>query len=553
MNSQIHTKSWWQTFAWGVLGLFALRLLTSAILFPFISHRKDDWNYLSTGRYIVDNHDWLFSVDDRPFSTLILVIAHLLFPGRFQAFHYIHILQYCLVAAGMFYLGWRLFPRHGWFAFFYAAVYLVYVPMDQQSPTSWLVMAPWGYLFLIIALIGLLEFYLEEIRPSWQWVGLGISIVMVYLGARIYESIFFLMLPLPFFMWLARRKFQRKQQLGLALWYGSLTIAFLQFLYRLYRFGTGADELPEGVKTISGPKDLVVSSLRYVENSFPIERIFSGTDYRLLLPPLLAAAAFGMSSLYLRRKAPEACTLPPPLYLLGGIAFGAVWAVMGSSAYIAVKFAPAGRPFFYAAPGQTLTVICFLALVAHLLQKPLAVGRFKLLNIFAIWLFITAGQWFYDTQRSWGALPNYDDEVIYMRDLFSAVPDLQDHTLVLLNPCVVNSVYMPWYTSHDLLYVPYLFGEPADTKTQVSLLGQYPFDEGGILIPVTEGRKILTNTYYRYDEMVILTCSNNMLVIQDKFPAEAYGPAGADLSAYNPYARVESWQIIEPANTVIRR
>jgi hypothetical protein len=536
------------------LGLLAMRLLHVAILNPFIAHSTDDWNYLTSARYIAESGNWTYDSAGRPFTSSILGILHLLFPGRFQMMYYAHQLFDVLIAIGIFYIVWRLMPRKPWFAFIYALVYLLYIPADGESITGWLVMGTWGGLFMVASVICLLEFYIRGGTRLSHWLLVILSAVFIFIAGNIYEGSFLMMSPIPLlFMW-HYRFFDRGRLAGLGVWYAALGLAFAIFILPFLGIAETSfrDSSYQENYSDQSASELISLTGRYFENSFPLKQIFVDTHYTYLLIPLLSALVFALVTWRLHTEDSALLELPHPSALFGWIGFGLALIFLGAFPYIYSGFGPFGRALDYAVVGQALVVTSALALVGIGLQKTLSLKPTGTMGTLTAGFLLISGQWFYDTQAFWGTVPSFEDKTVFIDQLTALVPHLKDDTLVLLHPCVENTPVMPWYATSDLQLSPYLYGEPADTGIQISPLGTAPFEASGISIDSNDGRIDYDPIFYRYDQMVIIGCDGFDLYLMDKFPVEEYG-IGDETAAYNPYARIIDWERASPINFLVNR
>jgi hypothetical protein len=90
----------------------------------------------------------------------------------------------------------------------------------------------------------------------------------------------------------------------------------------------------------------------------------------------------------------------------------------------------------------------------------------------------------------------------------------------------------------------YLYDYTGGTQVQMAVLEYLSLDETG----VTFADRIVTDPtsphHYRYDQMLIVVCTDSGLQIADDFPP-GFAPASANLDAYDPQARITEPRISE--------
>lgn len=530
-----------------VLGLVVIHLASYAIFWPFNGATNDEWSYLYAGQ----QGQWNGVLIDRPGSMGAAVLSDWLFPARPQGIHWVYSLLMLAVALGLFQVAYRLTGRLE-AAFLYSAVYIGYFPSNVEVGRAFFVQPyAWALALGVLSLLLLVEATLHGGGVWW-----AMAIGSVYVAVRVYEGFIPLLLALPALLW--GLGIRPSQKVGLGLWVGAVSLGALQFLQVL--LGDG----PSYQSSIQRSQGLDVALLReasldFMERAFPLDKLIT---WPAMPPSWLGLLTAGLVVLLLRRISVPA---QKPLMLRGLLAVGVggvalTW--LGGAAFIYAGLQQEPRAQFMAAPGAALLVTSILLGVSQGLGRALRIQPGIVLGLLCGLFFWQASAWPAQAQRF--AVqergPSYSAKSPFLAQLLGWMPQLDPDTLLIYR-CAAPQTAIQTARLADRYAVQYLY-DPAPvqwlalpfhftllnpdevTWTDQGLQLRHQYD----LLRGPDQR--LT---YAYAQMVVLGCDGlEGIYIEAAFPPDL-APPGADLSAYQPYQRIQTGFITTSAGCMMAR
>jgi hypothetical protein len=331
--------------------------------------------------------------------------------------------------------------------------------------------------------------------------------------------------------------------IGAGLWWVSTAIGFLQFMIPYLRgdptltYHRSVEDSGEG-----GILVLIENTFRFAGNSFPLMMIVRDFEIATIIFPAIAASAV-LGVVILFRTLLPAASDPFSFRQLGlVILVGFAMNMAGGAGYIFGNFIDVPRSQVFAAPGQAVVIVGILGLIALGVQRVTSVSYWMALSVALVVLFFTAGQWFYAHDALYGANSITRQRAPY-RELIALVPSVEDDTLLLNFQCVTHPREDLYHSELiNGFATRYLYDYTGGSHIQMAVLEYVTFDETG----VTFADRIVTDPteprHYTYDQMVIVACSDDHLVIVNQFPS-TFAPPNAYINAYDPRSRLSKPRI----------
>jgi hypothetical protein len=165
-----------------------------------------------------------------------------------------------------------------------------------------------------------------------------------------------------------------------------------------------------------------------------------------------------------------------------------------------------------------------------------------LMALLAIY-FMVATHWHYQAQilRTTFGTP-FDRRIAYFQELASFAPQLEPDTLILHYNCLDIETAEDFRLDYgdSALGIRYLYGYINGSQTVMGPVLRQAYDETGAVydpqlpfdFPTIPAR------HYNYDQLVLVECTEEGLVVMDHFPPEI-APEYAAVNTYNPYSRIQ--------------
>jgi hypothetical protein len=526
------------------LALLVIHLLAFAVISPLNVENADYWYYPYQAKRISEQGDWTYLYAGRQFAMAGLAISHILLPDRVESMYYTHVLFIYITALGLFYIFQRLLPRYKVFAFLLAAVYLLYTPFNNAIILHWLNPYTWAGMLAMVAAVCMLE--ASMIRGWRRWALLLVGGVLVYVASRAYESGLPLVMVAPALLLAMHRKINRDVILIAAVWWVFSGVGLLQFAVPYVR-GDEQAWYQSNVRSADQTTSLdqyLSDGTTFMTYAFPLDRVIFKTPLNYRAPAVALAGIVLASVWLLRSRFPEGSELPPPEYLLFFALCGLAITVLGGLAFVYASLEQNPYSTYFGAPGQALVVLSVLALIAWAAGRLLNIRAMPvLLGLLAIY-FVVATHWHYQAQilRTTFGTP-FDRRIAYFQELASFAPQLEPDTLILHYNCIDIETAEDFRLDYgdSALGARFLYGYIDGSHTVMGALLRQAYDETGAVydprfpfdFPTIPAR------HYNYDQMVLVECTDEGLLMMDRFPPEIAREYAA-VSTYNPYSRIQA-------------
>jgi hypothetical protein len=322
-----------------------------------------------------------------------------------------------------------------------------------------------------------------------------------------------------------------------------MSIATLQFLIPYATGDPDAWYQRRRQEPTLNPIELAENTLRFHTDLFPSPKMLADTDYVFVAPALLTMALYAGVAFLMLRHDPDDARLPKPVNLMWIFAGSLLFITLGGAGFIYANLLDRSRSQFFAEPARGVMIISVFALLGWAAFRVLEIRpRYVMAGLLGL-LFVTAMQWHYDFNLQW----NMPEETIiplnerndFYRQTRALVPDVEDHTLILLQNCYVfDEVPLTTYISaRDGYAARYLYGTAWGRGIEMGLL---EFTFFGITGSDYDPNLILDEVglqHYDYSQMLLLACDGDDLRVVETVP-DGIAPPEADTSTYNPYSRI---------------
>ena len=191
-------------------------------------------------------------------------------------------------------------------------------------------------------------------------------------------------------------------------------------------------------------------------------------------------------------------------------------------------------------------VICLIALVSLAVQYSLKIKQWVTFSGLIMLLFFVGGHWYYGHYLYWAHNGEGEDYPLYertpfFRELLALTPHVEDNTLILLYECSPDTLSpAAYYSANDIFAGRYLY-RFEDTHILTGLIYGNDYSAQGLTseaFNTLPGSDPIALVKYGYDEMIVVSCTSDGLVIEPEFP-QGFTPPDADLTRYNPFARIK--------------
>lgn len=544
----------WQLYGLAALTLLILQLGLFAVVWTLNGPYHDQWNYLHVAQRMLPQNEWFYAINNRQFALLNLGIAYIVLPGRPQLPFYLHVLGLYAISLGLFHLFRRFLPRYGGFGLLVSAVYLAYIPNDGTYQTYWLLTYSWPLLLLVVSVILLIEYQFRRGLKAWFLLGAGT--VIGYVAARAHESSLPLLLAAPLVWLYFDRRLIWRRLAPAVLWWAVIGIAAAQFVIPYVRGDETAAYQTSRRAVGFYPAEIIENTLHYNRDIFPSARLFEQTRYDYLMPSCLLLVVIGASGLLFWRHFPTQCALPPPHSLIWIALVGLVLVNLGGVMFIYAGLEKSRRHFF-AMPGAALLLTSLAVLLAFGVWRYLQLKPIYTLGVLMAVLITSSAQWFYQWHLNWSNETTYqvpfDQRAEFNRQMVSLMPDVADHSLILLKGCQQEDRLPVWMVLgvYDAGFY-YLYGLAEGRTIRTAFLEDAFFDRGGLQIPASSSYFPLSAEYFTYAEMVVFECTLQGLTLLDYFPEE-YTYPNTNYRDYDPYSRIQGAFIPPEAERVLAK
>lgn len=501
----------------------------------------------------------------RPYNSLYLGLGYLLNfgGGGFWSYQLLYGLLWWGRGMLVYLIVQRCLPAYPLFAFWVGALAIVHTS-DRGLNFLGQIHQLGFIFFLLLALYWLLRSW-QASRPRFRAGWLGLALIALYFSLWTYESHFLIILLVPLWLWLLRRRCDRRFWYTTAAWYALPLFYVGMQLYRYFgqRVSNYQTRVMRPSLEIAG---LLSDWLCHIERSLAVwqwrDLLPTGVRPQPLMPfpqpmpveqmaiavAIICAVVFGVGSWLLWPQ--QRRVMPPRSILWACFLLGGLWLVASFPAYLLLRD---NTDFFrtqtLSGVGAALVWVAGLALVLQLLPRARS-GLVVLGCCLVVFAGVQAGVLLQEAHGYWWQMNRH-----LLAQLTHLVPEIRNNTFILLTGVPKQPDQDPF---GDALWIE----QPLRAIYTPRVTGYYLYEDGSHPISNGEGTHAWRFTAsglvwmhvgrrpevdrVPYSQVIAFRYHpDGKLALLDQFPREVL-PPGIEPSGYAPRDRILTAPVPDP-------